>query len=355
MLQSSNADPDDIQKIEDELTSLKQVHENHRQEAQQAHQYYVEVTTRCTSEWKEIQELEQRATLNDDEKEKLAALKNKFNLVLCADYQMCKLVPYWGMTAQPGCTYYLQKLNHDLFGIVNHGSNSSAVYLFNETVGPKNTDHTVSYLGDYISKLPPWIKRIHLFLDNASSTNKNFYAMAWAMEMVQQEKVSFLRLSFLIAGHTKFSPDLLFSRIAQTYNKSDVFMTAELGEIVARYATVVIDDGTMVCDWRSVLTKYSKLPGIRSLHDFIFTKNPVTQKVVAKVRSKCFEGRFDNATINVVRGRDMHEIVIPDPVNESYAGLGKVRQLTESKRKHLEQMYRDFIPANRRLPFLTIT
>ena len=354
MLQSSNADPDDIQKIEDELTSLKQVHESHRQEAQQAHQYYVEVTTRCTLEWKEIQELEQKATLNDDEKEKLTGLKNKFTLVLCADYQMCKLVPYWGMTAQPGCTYYLQKLNHDLFGIVNHGSNSSAVYLFNETMGPKNTDHTVTYLGDYISKLPTWIKRIHLFLDNASSTNKHFYTMAWAMEMVQQGKVSFLRVSFLIAGHTKFSPDLLFSRIAQTYNKSDVFTTAELGEIVARYATVVIDDGTMVCDWRSVLTKYSKLPGIRSLHDFIFTMHPVTQKVVAKVRSKCYEGRFSDATINVIRGRDMHENVIPDQVDGSYAALGKVRELTESKRKHLEQMYRDFIPANRRLPFITI-
>lgn len=249
---------------------FKSVHENHRQETQQSHKYYVEVTTRCTSEWKEIQELEEKASLDDDEKKKLAGLKNKFNLVLCADYQMCKLVPYWGMTVQPGCTYYLQKLNHDVYGIVNHGSNSSAVYLFNEMVGPKNTDHTISYLTDYLSKLPPWIKCIHLFLDNASSTNKNFYTMAWVLEMVQQGKIDFIRVSFLIAGQTKFSPDLLFSRITQTYNRSDVFMTEELGEIVARYATVVIDNGgTVVCDWISVLMKYIKLPGIRSLHNFI--------------------------------------------------------------------------------------
>ena len=70
-----------------------------------------------------------------------------------------------------------------------------------------------------------------------------------------------LQISFLIAEHTKFSPDLLLSMIAQTYNESDVFNTNELGDIVSRYATVAIAGGTMVHDWRSVFTKYSKLPG----------------------------------------------------------------------------------------------
>ena len=277
--------------------------------------------------------------------------KNRFNLVLCADYQMCKLVPFWGMSAQLGCTYYLQKLKLDLFGIVNHGSNVSAVYLFDERVGPKNTDHTISYLGDYLSKLPSWVTRIHLFMDNAASTNKNFYTMAWAMELVQQGILDFIRVSFLISGHTKFSPDLLFLKIAQTYNRSDVFTTEELGQIAGRYATVLHDDGTIVCDWRNVLTKYSKLPGIRSLHDFIFTKNPVNE-LVAKVRSQCYEGRFSDAAISVARGRDIHENVIPDQTKESYVSSGKVRELSQSKRK---QMYRVAVPADCRLPFITIS
>ena len=91
-------------------------------------------------------------------------------MVLSADYQMCKLVPYWGMSAQPGSTYYLQKLNHDIFGIVNHSTNAAAVYLFDEKVGPKNTDHTVSYLFHYFNTFPDWVRRIHLFLDNTCST-----------------------------------------------------------------------------------------------------------------------------------------------------------------------------------------
>ena len=189
---------------------------------------------------------------------------------------MAKLVPYWGLTAQPGSTYFFQKLSHDVFGIVNHASNSSTVYVFDERIGPKkfNTDHTVSYLTDFFSKLPPWITRIHLFLDNAFGTNKNFYTMAWVYELVHQNRLKFIRISFLVAGHTKFPPDLLFLRISQSYNRSDVFTTEELKQIVASHAQAIVDDGHIVYDWRSDLTKYSKLPGIRSLHDFFFVKHP---------------------------------------------------------------------------------
>lgn len=84
------------------------------------------------------------------------------------------------------------------------------------------------------------------------------------MKWCNKKRLNFLQLSFLIAGHTKFSPDLLFSKIAQTYNRSDVFTTEELKEIISRYAEVTVDEGSMVCDWRSPLAKkYSKHPGIR--------------------------------------------------------------------------------------------
>lgn len=112
--------------------------------------------------------------MNDDEKEQLAVLKNMFNLAICADYQMCKCVSYWEMSAQPESAYYLQKLNHNVFGIVNHAFNSSTVNLFDEQVGPKKTD-----------------------LDKAC----------------------------------------LSMKIAQMYNKSDVFTTQEPKQFISRYGT----------------------------------------------------------------------------------------------------------------------
>ena len=59
-----------------------------------------------------------------------------------------------------------QKLSHDVFGLVNHATSSSMVYIFNERVGPKNTDHTLSYVTHYLTKqaeLPTWVRRIHIF------------------------------------------------------------------------------------------------------------------------------------------------------------------------------------------------
>jgi len=352
LLQSSNADADEVKQMESDIKSLRQTLEKHCQEAQKSHEYYIEVSKRCTSEWKEISELSKKSNLNE-EAQKLECLKNKFNLVCSADYQMGKLIPYWGFTAQPSSTYYLQKLNHDVFGIINHASNSSSVYVFDERVGPKNTDHTISYLSNFFLKLPDWVRRIHLFLDNTSSTNKNCYLMASASELIQQGKLSFFRVSFLIAGHTKFAPDLLFSKIAQSYNKNDVFTTQELAEIISQYASVTIDDGKIVCDWRSSMEKYSKLPGIRSLHDFVFTRNTVEDRVVAKVRKFCYEGTFENAKIHVNSGRDACECAIPDQESGNYKYLGKLRSLNDSKSKHLQQMYKDFIPRDRWLPFLS--
>ena len=175
--QASNSKPEELQKLEAELVDLKKEQEHHRR-----HKKLVNTMSR-------------KQPLVHLGGSKLRSLKRRRHLVmtrrrhwlfsstvLSADCQQCKLVPYWGMSDQPGSTYYLQKMNNDLFGVVNHGDSSNAVYFFDETVGPKNTDHnTLSFLTHNIHALSPWIKRDHLFLDNTSSTNKNFYSMAWAM------------------------------------------------------------------------------------------------------------------------------------------------------------------------------
>lgn len=353
LLQSANASAEDIKKLEEELKSLKEDNENHRDDARMSHEHYVEAKSRCSKEWLEITSLEQKGALTEEEKVKLEQMKTRFDLVLCADYQMCKLVPFWGCSAQPGSTYYLQKLNHDIFGIVNHGSGCSTVYLFDERVGPKNTDHTISYLNHYISKLPAWVQRVHIFLDNTASTNKNFFMMSWAAELVQQKKLHLIRLSFLIAGHTKFSPDLLFSKIAKSYNRSDVFTTEELKEVISPYAEVIIDEGDIVQDWRTpIASKYSKIPGIRSLHDFVYVSHLVTSAVVARVRKSCHSGPFENSVTHVLQSKDAKECIFPDQVSGTYAAKGNVRPLSKSKLEHLHSMYRDFIPPERYLSFL---
>jgi len=127
----------------------------------------------CSTAWKRISELETKSGLSENETEELDRLRNIFCLTISADYQMSKLIPNWGMSPQPGSTYYLQKLSNDIFGIVDHSTGESQTYIFDERLGPKNSDHTISYIHHYLSSIPPWIKRVHIFLDNAGSTNIN--------------------------------------------------------------------------------------------------------------------------------------------------------------------------------------
>lgn len=145
--------------------------------------------------------------------------------------------------------------------------------MYDERSGPKNIDHIVSYLTQYLQesrKIPSWMKRLHIFMDNACSTNKKHLTLGWVSELIQQNDFDYIRISFSIAGHTKFGPDLLFSKIARAFLRSDGFTTTDLGDVARQYGDVVIDEGEKVLQWRSSLAKYSTLPGIHTLHDFVF-------------------------------------------------------------------------------------
>ena len=172
-----------------------------------------------------------------------------FTLVISADYQQSKLIPHWGETAQPGLSYYLQKVSHDVFGIVDHRKSTKCIYLFDERIGPKNTDHTLSCLSEYISQVQlayPWIRRFCIVLDNACSTNKNKYAFAWCREMVEERKIDHIRVIFLVPGHTKFAPDQLFSCVSHSYNHSDVFNIDEL-KVVCSQQCPLLKMETIFC------------------------------------------------------------------------------------------------------------
>ena len=353
-LQSGSADVTEIAELEKEKQALEDKLQEHKDVARESLQYYKEMKTRCCEQWEEITTLESKCDRSSAEDEQLEQLQHCFTLVISADYQMQKLIPYWGNSPQPGSTYYLQKLSYDLFGIVDHRDESSAVYIFDERVGTKTADHTISYILHYLKSagiVPSWVNRLHVFLDNAGSTNKNQYLMASCMELVQHRVLQYLRISFMVPGHTKFAPDLLFSRIAKSYYKSDVFNETDLQLVVEQFGRVMTDSGGIVRMWREkVSEKYSNLPGIRDLHDFLTTAVP-PNKIVMKVREKCYSGTLRNSTTKVKKGFVSTESCIPK-VTDSYKARGNLRLLTESKTSHLKQMYTHFIPEDKWPDFL---
>ena len=349
LLQSGSSSSTEIKAVETEKEHLQLLLDTHKEEASDSHRCHSEAVKRCKETWEKITELE--GTEDSDE---LQHLKESFVLVICADYQQSKLIPYWGNSPQPRMTYYLQKMSYDVFGIVDCRDDQGYVYLVPETIGHKNTDHTLSYLYHFLresGQIPSWVTRIHLFLDNACSTNKNFYMTAFCQELVQQEIFSFFRLSFMIAGHTKFNVDRLFSKIAISYNRSDIFNIDDLAAVVRLHVHVVTDaEGEIVKCWREQLgQKFTKLPGIRSLHDFVTVRHLISGEVIMRVRKLCYTGAFEPTKMKLIGGVSTDLDAIP---KSDYKSTNGSHKLTAKKLDDLKQMYTKFIERGKWPDFL---
>lgn len=346
--QSGNATESELKTHEESKHHLEEEITQHKEVATKSRDYYKTSVDKCKHDWSEIVALISKRTPTSVEREKLQCLKHCFTLTISADYQQSKLIPYWGYTEQPGSTYYLQKVSHDIFGVVDHRVEEGSIYLFDERIGPKNTDHTVSLLTQYwesVSDKYPWIKRLAIFLNNATSTNKNKYLFAWAMELVSRGIIDYVHISFMIAGHTKFAPDRLFATIGSAYKVADVFTINELQELCAKTATTVVENGDSILTWRETLSeKYSDLPGVRKFHDFLFIKCH-SGEVVMKVREHCFTGEWKTSPLRVV-----HPEVSGIPITTyTEAHLHKIK---DDKMANMVTMYNRFISPERRPDYL---
>ena len=67
--------------------------------------------------------------------------------------------------------------------------------------------------------------------------------------MVSRGTVDHIHISFMIAGHTKFAPDRLFSAIGSAYKAADVFTMSDLQALCAQSATTFIENGDTVLTW----------------------------------------------------------------------------------------------------------
>lgn len=307
----------------------------HKRIAQKALEHYRFTVEKCGKDWTAINDLNASARLNQ--------LEESFELVLSADYQMTKLIPHWGYSDQPGISYYLRKVSHDLFGIVDHRDESKYVAIFDEQVGPKNSDHTVSILRHYIrnsGRVPNWIRRVCIFLDNATSTNKNRYVIGWAMELVQQKELDYIRIAFLITGHTKFAPDRVFASIGNSYIHSDVFNIEDLVSVASSFCTAMEEKGETILHWREKLDeKYTELHGIRQYHDFVVNRN-AEGNAQLQVRERCDSGTFKLGSLKVRRDYSPQTVSVPQP-SSNY--LISKRPLSAEKLSDMNTMYSRFI------------
>lgn len=66
--------------------------------------------------------------------------------------------------------------------------------------------------------------------------------MSACLEVVQHRVLQYLRVSFMIPGHTQFAPDVLFPKIAKAFYAAGVFNEAELKLIAEQFGLVTLDN-----------------------------------------------------------------------------------------------------------------
>ena len=292
------------------------------------------------SEYTKITSLLKKQNRTKTEEKQLKKLQDSFAAFISADYMMSKNLPFWGESPQPAKTYYQMKLVCDMFGIVDHSKKASNhTYICDElAAGPKNTDHTISFLNHFIdTQIESWVKNMTFCLDNAKIC-KCKYLLAWADQLVNQGRFKRIRFIYLVVGHTKFEPDRLFSSIARTFYVRDVFCIEMLQAIALLYSSCQIFTSKEILQWRSALEeKYIALTGINSFHDFIIAKG--SSLVTLKVRGQCYKGLYEAAT---VRKSDFDNTSDCRPVSyESNAPT-----LTDQKLKQLKEQYDRYIKTD---------
>lgn len=196
---------------------------------------------------------------------------------------------------QVGPIFFKTPRRAQLFGVCNEGVPCQYNYLIDEEhFLAKNANTVISLLDHFFTNYGLGEKWAHLTADNCVGQNKNNALLQYLMYRVFTGLHDKIELSFLIVGHTKFSPDGYFGLIKRHYRRSQVYTYDQLADIVESSSK----NGHNVCvrnarnirppiiyrDWSLWLSQYfTTLKGISNYHHFkIERKSP--SNIIVKER-----------------------------------------------------------------------
>ena len=168
-------------------------------------------------------------------------------------------------------------------GVCCEALSSQVNYLIDESVqAGKGSNCVVSLLHHFLENYGLGEKEVHLHADNCSGQNKNSCMIMYLLWRVLAGRHSVITLSFLIAGHTKFSCDWCFGLVHRKFKRSIVGCLADMERVVTESARGNIpqlvgnEKGEVFVptyDWKTYLAQcFKKVVEIKRFHHFIFNK-----------------------------------------------------------------------------------
>lgn len=190
---------------------------------------------------------------------------------------------------QVGPIYFKTPRKAQLFGVCCEGIPRQTNYLIDEAdFLEKDANTVISILDHFCTHHGLGEKYAFLTADNCVGQNKNNAVLQYLMYRVLAGLHDNIELSFMIVGHTKFSPDGYFGLIRKRYRRSNIYTYENLVQTVLNssekghnacqpirnHGTSVNSHQLIYRDWSSWLLKFfRKLPDITSYRHFKIIKN----------------------------------------------------------------------------------
>ncbi|GFR74827.1 hypothetical protein ElyMa_000439300 [Elysia marginata] len=180
---------------------------------------------------------------------------------------------------QAGPIYFKTPRKCGIFWINNEAFGRQINILFNESHNTgKGANTVVSYLHFYLDNYSLGETELQLHADNCAGQNKNSVMVWYLLWRCMTGRNRSVKLSFLIAGHTKFSPHSGFRLIKRKLKPTRVDCLADIAQVVNDSSTmneavlVGAENGPLqisTYNWATYLSSFFvKVKGIKSLQHF---------------------------------------------------------------------------------------
>ena len=282
--------------------------------------------------------------------------KAKSKKCMHISFDMAQQVHYPSNPLQPGPVYFKTPRKCAIFGITDESLPRQTNYLVDEAISiGKGCNSVISYLHHYLETHQSDEAKNSLIIhaDNCAGQNKNNYMLMYLAWRVAKGCHHRVELNFMIAGHTKFGPDLFFGIFKRRYRKEFVSSLDEIKHCIERSSTLNLgvlvgsQDGKVLVptyDWSSYLqTYYRKIPGIKTAHQFVFdSKSP--ENVTIR--------QFSNSTLSATQSFNIKPIdnSMPDQLMPLGLPVDRQHYLYNNIREFCKEHCRDLVCPPVKIP-----
>ncbi|XP_035516337.1 uncharacterized protein LOC118327178 [Morone saxatilis] len=185
---------------------------------------------------------------------------------------------------QPGPMYFKTPRKCGVFGVACEALPKQVTFLLDESIQTgKGSNCVISPIYTHILRIMDWVKCTCTFMQiTVRDKNKNSFVMWYLLWRVLTGRHVSIKMSFLLAGHTKFSCDWCFGLFKRNFRRNKVDCLDDIAQVVQNSSPSGVnvpclcgrEDGTVLVpmyDWSTFLgTYFRKLPTIKSFHHFLF-------------------------------------------------------------------------------------